>query len=102
MKKLLIATAILLAMSAANAASAKQEVQVTRTVWELSDFPELAAKAKAICESKSSLSDKLKAACKDNSLFPKVTKAGNFRNTGIGAELNTLMRQTPASDKAAK
>jgi hypothetical protein len=91
MKKFIL-TAAFVAVAFTGPAFAKQEVQVTRTVWELSDFPELASKAKAVCESKSNISDKLKAACKSDTL-PKVTKAGAFRNTGIGAELNTLIRQ---------
>jgi hypothetical protein len=72
--------------------AAHAEKQVTRTVKEISDFPELEKKAKEVCGSKSALSDKLKAACAAGT-FPSVTKAGLFRNTGIGAELNTLMRQ---------
>jgi hypothetical protein len=91
MKRLLVSTAI--AFFALTASGfAKQEIATTRTVYELSDFPDLATKAKAICEGKQSMSDKLKAACAGNA-FPKVTKAGAFRNTGIGAELNTLIRQ---------
>jgi hypothetical protein len=74
-------------------ANAKQEVQVARTIWELSDFPELSTKAKAVCASKAVLSVKLQTACKDDK-FPSVTKAGAFRNVGIGAELNALIRQT--------
>jgi hypothetical protein len=104
-KRLMISVAALSLLASAGIASAKQEVQVTRTVWELSDFPELAAKAKAICEGSASLSDKLKIACKANEM-PKVSKSGTFRNTGIGAELNTLIRQqapvtvpTATSDK---
>jgi hypothetical protein len=90
MKKIILASVALAVLS--GAAFGKSEVQVTRTIWELSDFPALAEKAKAVCEGKGTLSDKLKVACKDGN-FPKVTKAGLFRNTGIGAELNTLMRQ---------
>jgi len=92
MKKLILSAAFLLAL--VNVASAKQEVQVTRTVWEISDFPDLTAKVKAVCESKANLSDKLKDACKDAAKLPRVTKAGAFRNTGTGAELNTLIRQS--------
>lgn len=73
-------------------ANAKQEKQVTRTIWELSDFPELEKKANEVCGGKLVMSDKLKAACQSKT-FPSVTKAGAFRNTGIGAELNSLMRQ---------
>ena len=73
-------------------AIAKQEKQVTRTIWEISDFPQLAEKAKAICDSHAKKSDKLSAICATGA-WPSVTKAGAFRNTGAGAELNTLMRQ---------
>lgn len=72
--------------------AAQAEKQVTRTVKELSDFPELAAKAKAVCDGKAVKSDRLVTACGKGE-FPSVTKAGAFRNSGIGAELNTLMRQ---------
>ena len=91
MKKLVVSTAIALVLLTGSA-FAKQEVATTRTIWELSDFPDLEKKAQAVCESKSNLSPKLVVACKEKH-FPSVTKAGNFRNTGIGAELNTLMRQ---------
>ena len=74
-------------------AQAKYEKQVTRTVYELSDFPELKAKAEGVCKGKAVMSDKLKTACQIGN-FPSVTKSGAFRNTGIGAELNSLMRQT--------
>jgi hypothetical protein len=91
MNKLIISAVVFAAFI--SPVAAKQEVSVTRTVWEISDFPELSAKVKLVCEGKSTLSDKLKDACKDNTKLPKVTKAGAFRNTGIGAELNTLIRQ---------
>ena len=91
MKKLSLSTMIALAMLTGSA-FAKSEVQVTRTIYDLSDFPQLSEKANAVCASKSALSDKLKKAC-ESKTFPSVTKAGLFRNTGIGAELNTLMRQ---------
>lgn len=71
---------------------AKTEVQRTVTVWEISDFPDLEASAKAVCASKAVLSAKLQTACKTG-VWPSVTKAGHFRNTGIGAELNTLINQ---------
>jgi len=91
MKKFIL-TAAFVAVAFTGPAFAKSEVQVTRTIWELSDFPELATKAKAVCDGQTKKSDKLTAACKSDTL-PKVTKAGAFRNTGIGAELNTLIRQ---------
>lgn len=91
MKYALIAMIALLAALPVSA-NAKQEKQVTRTIWELSDFPDLEKKANEVCGGKLVMSDKLKAACQ-NKTFPSVTKAGAFRNTGIGAELNSLMRQ---------
>jgi hypothetical protein len=97
LKSSLVAMAFILATM--PICSAKQEKQVTRVIWELSDFPDLEKNAKAICGSEKLVkSDKLKAAC-TSSVFPSVTKSGAFRNTGIGAELNTLIRQ--ASSEAA-
>jgi hypothetical protein len=76
----------------AGVSQAKQEKQVTRTIYELSDFPDLEKKAKEVCGGKLVLSDKLKTACQSGT-FPSVTKSGAFRNSGIGAELNSLIRQ---------
>ena len=95
MKTIILSTALALALLTSSA-FAKQEIDVKRTVWEISDFPELEAKAKAICESKMVLSPKLSVACKA-SQWPSVTKAGKFRNVGIGAELNALMSQPTAT-----
>jgi hypothetical protein len=88
----LAAVVALAAIGAAHNVEARQEKQVTRVVWELTDFPDLAKKAEEVCAGKLVMSDKLKAACQSKT-FPSVTKAGAFRNTGIGAELNSLMRQ---------
>ena len=99
MNKLFISSAIAFVLLTGSA-FAKQEIDVKRTVWELSDFPELEKNAKAVCASKAVLSVKLQNACKGNN-FPSVTKAGKFRNVGIGAELNALMAQ-PATDAASK
>jgi len=96
MNKLFISTAIAFALLTGSA-FAKQEIDVKRTIWEISDFPELEAKAKAICEGKFTLSPKLKVACA-GAQWPSVTKAGKFRNVGIGAELNALMAQ-PSAEK---
>lgn len=98
MNKLFVSTAIAFVLLTGSA-FAKQEIDVKRTVWELSDFPELAAKTKAVCEGKAIKSPKLVSACKSET-FPKITKAGNWYNVGIGAELNTLIRQ--AGDTASK
>lgn len=89
MKSIILALATLAMISPAMA---KKEVQTTRTIWEVSDFPELATKAKAVCGNSATKSAKLVTACKTEA-WPSVTKAGAFRDTGIGAELNTLMRQ---------
>ena len=94
MTKLFLSTALALAMLTGSA-FAKQEIDVKRTVYELSDFPELEKGAKAVCSGKAVLSTKLQNACKGN-MFPSVTKAGKFRNVGIGAELNALMAQPVA------
>jgi hypothetical protein len=97
MNKLLISTAIAFALLTGSA-FAKQEIDVKRTIWELSDFPKLEEGAKAVCTGKAVLSPKLVAACKANQ-FPSVTKAGKFRNVGIGAELNALMAQPSAASE---
>jgi len=101
MNKLFISAALvaLIALSSASQAQAKKEVDVKRTIWELSDFPELEKSAKTVCGSKAVLSAKLQTACKDDK-FPRVTKSGTFYNNGIGAELNALIRQN--SETAAK
>ena len=94
MRKFIISAAIVgVALFSASAAQAKKETQVTRTVWELSDFPDLEKKAQAICENEKAVkSPRLVKACADKA-FPRVTKAGAFYNTGYGAELNALIRQ---------
>jgi hypothetical protein len=97
MKFVLIALALVLAST--SFATAKQEKQVTRVIWEISDFPDLEKKAREVCAGKATMSDKLKTACNAGT-FPSVTKAGAFRNTGIGAELNTLMRQVTSENQA--
>jgi hypothetical protein len=71
----------------------RQKGGVTRTVYELADFPDLEKKATAVCESATlAKSDRLKRACTEKA-FPRVTKAGMFYNTGYGAEFNALIRQ---------
>ena len=96
MKYALIAILAMSFLSSAVMAQAKTEKQVTRTIWELSDFPELEKKANEVCSGKLVMSPKLKTACEAKQ-FPAVTKSGAFRNSGIGAELNTLIRQTSAN-----
>ena len=92
MKKLIVATSVALVMLTGSA-FAKKDVQVQRTIWELSDFPNLEASATKACEGKAALSAKLKAACVSHT-FPRVTKSGAFYNSGIGAELNSIIRQS--------
>lgn len=92
MKTITLAILALSLLTVSVAAQAKTEKQVTRTIWELSDFPDLEKKAASVCEGKLVMSDKLKAACAAKT-FPAVTKSGAFRNSGIGAELNALIRQ---------
>jgi len=93
MKKFLVSAAAAALVLAPSFAFAKKEVQVTRTVYELTDFPDLAKKAEAVCGNDSlKKSVRLSKACSDKQ-FPRVTKAGMFYNTGYGAELNALIRQ---------
>ena len=93
MPRFITAAVIVTSLLSISAAQAKVEKQVTRTVWELSDFPELEKKATAVCESTTLVkSDRLKRACSEKA-FPRVTKAGMFYNTGYGAEFNALIRQ---------
>ena len=91
LKNIAIVSAIVASLVSVPA-YAKKELDVKRTVYELSDFPELETKANGVCTGKANLSDKLKKACEFKA-FPSVTKAGAFRNVGIGAELNALIRQ---------
>jgi len=92
MNKIFLSSAIALVLLTGSA-FAKSEIDVKRTIWEISDFPELEKSAKAICAGKMVLSIKLQNACKGTN-WPSVTKAGKFRNVGIGAELNALIAQT--------
>jgi hypothetical protein len=90
--------ALIVATALPTYAQAKIVKQVDRVTWEISDFPTLEKAALSVCESASEkgtklvISDKLKGICADHK-WPSITKAGLFRNTGAGAELNTLMRQ---------
>lgn len=81
-------------MAGGVAAKAAETVTYTRTVYSLDDFPKLRDSAKALCGSTTvKLSDGAKAACAGSKPWPGVTKAGAFRNAGVGAEFNTLLRQ---------
>lgn len=56
----------------------------------------LSAAWEAICDSDAKLSEKAQLSCL-NGQMPKVAKSGDtFRNTGIGAEFNTLIRNQSA------
>lgn len=79
--------------TAAGYAAETKTVQRTVTVYTLSDAPKLKEQVTAICGDKTiKLSDKARKACDDNA-FPPLTKALTFRNSGIGGELNALIRQ---------
>lgn len=83
--------------SAAGYAAETKTVTRTVTVNMLSDNPKLETTVKAICaDSATKLSDKARKACDDNA-FPPLTKALTFRNSGTGAEFNTLARQKTES-----
>ena len=87
---------VMATLATLSVVEAKQTVQVSRTVWEQSDFPDLGSNTEKVCTGSAIKSDKLMTACKDKK-FPSVTKAGLYRNVGIGAELNTLIRQLQGS-----
>lgn len=77
--------------TAANAAETKTVTRIV-TVNMLSDNPKLEAQVKEVCEGKFNLSPKARKAC-DDKAFPPLTKALTFRNSGVGAEFNSLVRQ---------
>lgn len=75
-----------------------QDVETVQPVVAVVEAPApvaseaLAENFTAICASSFVLSDKAKLACINNEM-PKVAKSGEtFRNTGIGGEFNTLIR----------
>lgn len=100
MKNLLIATALIAIASTATA----QDATVTTVVTEPTETvaapqvitPPSAAlleQFNAICASTFKLSEKAQTACTAQTP-PRAAKSGNtFRNTGIGTEFNTLIRQ---------
>lgn len=86
----------------ATAGHAEEQKTLTRTVtvYTLSDNPELAKKVEAICGDKSVvLSVKARKAC-DDKAFPPLTKAKEFRASGIGGEFNALARQRTTENKS--
>jgi hypothetical protein len=79
-------------LTGAAFAEETKTVTITRTVYMLSDNPELEKKVTAICADTSiKLSPKARKAC-DDKAFPPLSKSKEFRNSGIGAEFNTLAR----------
>lgn len=77
-----------------TAGYAEETKQVTRTVtvYMLSDNPDLEKKVTAICgDTALKLSTKARKAC-DDKAFPPLAKTKEFRNSGVGAEFNTLAR----------
>lgn len=93
-------TMIIAAMFAAVAftAQAQETVPVVATDAEIETVIEivpneaLIAQFNAICASTAVLSDKARVACINNAM-PKASKAGDtFRNVGVGAEMNALIR----------
>ena len=78
-------------MTGAKAEETKT-VSRTVTVYMLSDNPDLEKKVTAICgDTAIKLSPKARKAC-DDKAFPPLSKSKEFRNSGIGAEFNTLAR----------
>jgi hypothetical protein len=74
-------------------ASEVKVVQRSVTIYTLSDNPKLKEQVTQICLDKSiTLSPKARTAC-DTNAFPLLSKSLQFRNSGIGAEFNTLARQ---------
>jgi hypothetical protein len=79
-------------LTGAAYAEETKTVQRTVTVYSLSDNPELEKKVTAICgDTAVKLTSKARAAC-DTKTFPPLAKNKDFRNSGIGAEFNTLAR----------
>lgn len=86
-----VALATVLSLGTAIAGEIKT-VSRTVTVYTLTDNPKLAEQVAAICADKTvKLSDKARKAC-DDKAFPPLTKALQFRSSGIGGEFNTLVR----------
>jgi len=79
--------------TAAGYAEEQKTVTRTVTVYTLADNPALKEKVAAICADKAvKLTDKARKAC-DTDTFPPLTKAKEFRASGIGGEFNALARQ---------
>lgn len=81
-----------------------QEAVVTDATVKVDPVPseQLLASFEAICGSDAKLSEKATIACA-NAQPPKAAKSGLiFRNTGIGAEFNTLIRNADAFVEVAQ
>lgn len=93
MRSIILAVAVLALSASVSNASETKTVERQVTIYTLDDAPTFKAKLDAVCSDKSiKLSAKARTAC-DTSTFPKVTKALQFRNAGIGAEFNALAAQ---------
>ena len=57
------------------------------------DDAAMAAKVKAVCEGKYVLTPEARAVCDGGALPPVLKDGTRFRNSGVGAEFNTLIRQ---------
>ena len=62
----------------------------------------LIAKAQAVCDGAFVLTSDAMNACTSKAWPAVLTDGTRFRNTGIGAEFNTLIRQLPKAEAAAK
>lgn len=91
----MIATAFVGGNAMAQTAATQNATSVPVPGAQTTEMPSgLKTKLDAVCTDKAvKLSDKAQGACNDPTKLPKVTKAGLFRNAGIGAEFNTLIRQ---------
>ena len=103
MKVNLLATVAAIVLGFAIPVHAQETVAVVETVSappEIVASDALIAQFTTICESDAILSDKAKLAC-INDVLPKPAKSGDiFRNVGIGAEFNTLIRNAMAFSPA--
>jgi hypothetical protein len=91
-------TAIIAALAAGIAVTASGAEAATYGGKSVTLPPEFAVRLAAVCQSKTLvLTASAKTAC-ESGAFPRVTAAATaFVNNGTGAELNTLMRQLPAT-----
>lgn len=86
----------------AGYAAETHQVTVTRTNYTFDDAPKLKAAVLVICaDTKIVLSTKARIACTGDK-WPAISKSLEFRNSGIGAEFNALIRQLPKQETAAK